>query len=87
MTNFPKCNQHHVNIRNFSISDGGTIENFRWVKKMLGSEPNPLPLMSRIDLLRMMSTRSKRQMLTPEQKWAHKKAMAYIIKHRWSVLV
>lgn len=85
MTNFPKYSRWRFHILDFKLSDGGTVENFRWVRKMLGMKPNPLPMMSRIDLLRMVHTRPKRQVSNPQQKWAVKKAMQYFIKQGWGI--
>ena len=72
-------------IADINLRNDVPVENFRWVRKMLGLKPNPMPMMSRIDLLRMVHTRPKRQVSNPQQKWAVKKAMQYFIKQGWGI--
>lgn len=72
-------------IADINLRNDVPVENFRWVRKMLGLKPNPMPMMSRIDIIRMIKSRRARKMPTPNQKWAIKKAQQFAIEQGWGI--
>ena len=67
-------------IANMRLHSGGTVESYRWARKMLGSKPNPGPMLSRNTLIRTIKTRKQRRCIRNEGYWTNKiKRMGYAL--------
>lgn len=77
--------QFKFRITEFKLRNGEPVENFRWIRKMLGMKPNPMSMMRRIDIIRMIKRRPTRKTPTRAQKWAIKKAQQFAIEQGWCI--